>query len=725
MSAVSNGGARDDRAEVIASLQKLASLADHAESRGWTKLAAALRATTLAVEGRLQSSEIAIVIAGGRAKRTLLNVLAGDELFAPEGAEPASTFFVMRRAAGIGWVARKDDGQVEQFSRSHPDRGPWFAREIAKHEKELEAAELRITTLDVELTDKEQTLSEREIRAAERMSDATGPSGHARALFATILAWILGVLRIRPPAQLPPAPRRRAPVDGRVVSAMIARRDVERAMESAHDALEKRKKDTERIRAEAAKHAGERRAAFIADVRTLTDADQRGRDVVELTVEISNGLLPEGIAIIDAPAAIAPAAGADSEIRTAHLRELRDRASACFLVASPGSVAIGDLEDAVRPIVPHVLDASDAEAFGSRLAALVPDLIARVRDEEPLSTLALALADMPSRMQTLAAAVAAGEAQLETRIEALERERLPEPKKFREEQLAKMAPSIDEGARRVLKRAQNRLRDRSASIEREWTSAIESASDRTALAEALTHVDSSTADRLRQLLDEVGDDIAAEMQATTEVLEAWALEEVRRRYKTRLMHRDKTAPVIAELPSEEIAALRGRPLVEVLRGRTRLRAGLAFGSLAGATAIGGAMDALTGAAIGAAVGIVPAALAYFAPRLQREKEECLRQIRDRVAQVEKAVGAWIDRSHESFARDIRAAIDDTLADALKRRDQSIIRLIDLEGQALEREQAKLKDLADLKSALDEHAATFARMAESSASALREHVARTR
>ena len=135
MGAVTNGGgAEDDRAEVIAALEKLASLADHADRRGWMKLASALRATTLAVEGRLRSTELTIVIAGGPAKPgagaawavtpTLLNALAGDELFVPDAPQPPASFLVMRRARSVGWVARKYDGEIEQFSRSHPDRGP-------------------------------------------------------------------------------------------------------------------------------------------------------------------------------------------------------------------------------------------------------------------------------------------------------------------------------------------------------------------------------------------------------------------------------------------------------------------------------------------------------------------------------------------------------------------------------------------------------------------------
>ena len=726
MGAVTNGGgAEDDRAEVIAALEKLASLADHADRRGWMKLASALRATTLAVEGRLRSTELTIVIAGGPAKRTLLNALAGDELFVPDAPQPPASFLVMRRARSVGWVARKYDGEIEQFSRSHPDRGPWFEREIAKAEKELEAAKLRVTTLDVELTAKEETLSERRVRAAKRLRDASGPFDRARAHVARIIAWILGVLRIGARAQLAPAPVERAPADGRVVSAMIARRDVERTMEGAREALERRTKEIERMRAEAAKHREERRAAFIADVRALTNANQRGADIADLTIEVAYGILPEGIAIIDAPAAMSPLERADPDIRKAHLRELRDRAGGCVLVASPGAVAVGDLEDAVRPIIPHVLDATDAEAFEALLPQTLPVLFARAREEESLSVLAIAVTDMPSRMQGLAAAVAAGEAELETRIEALERERLPEPAKFREEQLAKMAGAIEESVRRVTKRAQNRLRERCTQLEREWLAAIESATDRAAVASTLAQIDATVAARVQGLLEGIGDDIGSEMQSTSEVLEVWALEDVRQRYKTRVLHRDKTAPVVVELPSEEIAALRGPPLVDVLRGITRWRAGLAFGSVAVATAIGGVMDAVTGAAIGVGFGIAGAALAYFVPRVQRMKDECIRQIRQRVAQVEKAIGEWIDRSHESFARDIRAAIDDTLAHALKKRDQSIIRLIDLEGKALEREQAKLRDLGDLKSALDAHATQFARIAERSASVLREHVARTR
>ena len=125
------------------------------------------------------------------------------------------------------------------------------------------------------------------------------------------------------------------------------------------------------------------------------------------------------------------------------------------------------------------------------------------------------------------AAVAAGEAELETRIEALERERLPEPAKFREEQLAKMAGAIEESVRRVTKRAQNRLRERCTQLEREWLAAIESATDRAAVASTLAQIDATVAARVQGLLEGIGDDIGSEMQSTSEVLEVWALEDVR------------------------------------------------------------------------------------------------------------------------------------------------------------------------------------------------------
>lgn len=721
MSAVTHVSSEDGPLEeTFAALRALAGLADRAEAQGWAKLAAALRATVEAVEGRLRSPEVAIVVAGGRAKRTLFNVLAADVLFLPDAQELASTFLMMRRARRAGYVARMHDGRLEDFARKQPDRAAWFEREIARAEKELEAAKLRIATLDVELTAKEETLSERRVVATERLHAQSSFAEQARALYMTILTYLIVALRIQSRPRLPAPAARRAPGDARVVSAMIARRDVERSMEGAEVELSKRRAEVERIRAEAARHDEQRRKSFVTEVRTLTDAAQRGGEVIDLVLEVEEGILPQGMVIIDAPAAVTPG---DSEVRQSHLRDLRDRASACFLVAAPGSVAIGELEDAVRPIVPHVLDASDEASFAARLREALPSLFERARSEAPLSALALALADMPARMQALASAVAAGEAEHKTRILALERDRLPEPGQFRDEQLARMAGAIDEGARRVLKRAQDRLRARAAELEREWVSVIEACDGWATLKTQLARVDESATERFNQLLDGVGEDIGSEMQVTSELLQVWVLEEVRQRYKTRYLHADKTALVIAELPSEEIAALERPILSRVLRGFERTRFGIAFGSLATGAGIGGAIHAATGAAIGAAAGLVAGVVASLVPRTQALKNECTTAIRAHVGKVEESIAAWLEGSCGTFARDIRAAVDDTLGDALKRRDQSIIRLIDLEGEALEREHEKLRALTDLKSALDEHAARFARLAETAAAALCEQAAR--
>lgn len=696
----------DAREETFAALHALAAIADRSEAQGWSKLALALRKAVEVVEERLRSSELTVVVAGGPSKRTLYNVLGGEPLFDPDGKDCEATLLTLRRAQRFGYVARMEDGRIEDFARKHPDRSAWFATEIAKAEKELDAARLRITTIDVELTAKEETLSERQLLAAERMRADASLAERARALYATIVSWLFAMLRLRSPPQLAAPPSRRSPGGARVVSAMIARRDVERTMEDARGALAKREKDVERVRAEAARHDAERKTSFISDVRALTDGAQRGAEIAELTIELASGLLPEEIVIADGPVRL-------------HLRELRDRAGACFILDAPGSAAVAETAEAVRPIVPHVLDAREQD-----LRVVLPALFERIRAEAGLSVLALALADMPARMRALTSAVAAGEAEQRTRIDALERDRLPEPGKFREDQLAQMTGAIDEGARRVLKRAQVRLKERAGELEREWVSALESCTDRSALTAAIERIDASTSERLNQLLDGVGEDIGTEMHATSELLQVWVLEEVRRRYRTRYL-RDTTAAVIAEVPADEILALRSPPLSRLLRATTRRRMAIAFGSIATGASIGGAVQATTGAAIGAAAGLLAGLVAILLPRLEATKRECITAIRTRLAGVEKGIAAWLDASYGNFARDIRAAIDDALVGALERRDQSILRLIDLEGKSLERERQKLHGLEELKAALDEHATKFSHLAATADAALREYVSATR
>lgn len=698
-----------EREETFEALHALVALADRAETHGWSKLAAALRATSGAVEDRLRKPELSIVVAGSpRAKRMLFNGLAARELFAVEAKEPSSTLLVLRRSERLAYRARMTDGSFEELARKHPDRTKWFEGEIANAEKELDAAKLRMTTLDVELTAKNETLSERRLRVAERMREEPSLGARTLALWATLVTWILATLRVRSHPRLsPPESKRSPPADGRVVSAMIAQRDIERAMETAEDELGRREKTVARIRAEAKAHADEREGAFVADVRALTDGEQRGAQLDELTLEIPDGLLPEGIAMLDAPP-----------------RDLRDRAGACFVVAAQGSLVFADVEEAVRPIVPHVIDANDDEALSpARLRETLPSLFERAREESPLSVLALALADMPARMQALAGVTATGEAEQKARIETLERERLPEPGKFQEEQLARMAGAIEEGARRVLKKATARLRERTQEMQEEWIAAIEACTDRASLATTVARLDASAPERLNRLLDGVGDDIGAEIQATSELLQVWVLDEVRQRYKTHYLHADKTALVVAELPSAEIATLGATTLAPVLRRFATARLALTLAPIAGGAAVGGAIHTATGAAIGAAAGLVAGMIASFVPRVQSMKTALVAAVRTRVAEVEKAMAAWLEGSYGNFARDIRAAVDDTLVDALERRDQSIQRLIELEGETIERERKKLAALSELKTALDDHAARFARLAETSAAALKEITAR--
>lgn len=661
-------------AETKDAIRKLSALADRHAS-GFPKVAVALRATCDHLERRLEVDVVRVLLAGSEdARRAVLAALAGDELFGGGVRLAAGATLTVARGASDRYVARMGDGTSEDFARGHPDKRRWYDGVVAEARAEHDGATATLANVQARI----------DVVRRERAA-STVDRAEALSIWARFVLWLFALFG-RPAPALAPPPSRRGSEE---VEAMIVRRDLSRARDDARVAVAKTRAKLDRIVDEAARHRDERRRAFAAGVRALLSAGDR---VVDVTIELASGRLPEGIVLVDAPAE--------------RWRVLRETIAACIVAAAPGTFAVADLEAAIAPLVPRALDAG---RIGEDLASL----LGVIREEAPLAVTALATADVPARIGSLAKAALDAEAEHRARVEALERERLPAPEAFRTEQMAKTAGAIDEGARRVAERAREELRRRVAELEKTWTTAIEACPDRGALARRIATIDAAAPASARALLDGLGDVIGAEMQAISENLQVWILEEVRQQYRTRYLHVDPTSVVVAELPSDELATT-SSPLGAALVRSGRRRIAFGLGGAIVVALVGTAIQPGIGTVIGAIAGV----LLLFVERTRTLRAACVDRVRAWLGDVESAIGARIDAAVPSFARDIRISVEETIEQALRRRDQSIMRLIDDEARSIAEEQEKLRELAELRTALEAHEATFVALAEASAAALR-------
>lgn len=650
----------------------LAALADR-HAQGFPRVAAALRATREHLDRRLDVEVVRVLLVGGpAAKRSLLAAIAGDELFGA-APRPSSATLSVTRGASDRYFARMRDGTSEDFARAHPDRRRWYEDALAKARADVDATTATLAAIEQRL-------------ASIREETTRNPIVDPPSFWARLVAWILALLGRPAPALPAPVSQRRGSEE---VEAMIERRDLKRAREEATLDLAKAQAKADRLQDEGGRHRDERRRAFVAGVRQLLAA---GDGVLDATIEVAGDRVPADIVLVDAP--------------PERWRALREEVCGCIAVAMPGTFDVAELEAAIHPLVPRVLDAD-------RLEEGLSSTLESVRAQAPLAAIALATSEMPPRIGSLAKAALDAEAEHRARVEALERERLPAPEAFRAEQLGKTAGAIDEGAERVVARAKEQLHARVAELENEWTTALEACPDRAALARRALAIDAAAPEKVRALVDAVGDDVGAEMQAVSENLQVWVLAEVRQQYRTRYLHVDPTSVVVAELPSDALAPA-AAPLRSTIVRSGRRRLGFGLGGALVCAAIGTAVEPVLGTVIGAVLGL----LLWFVERTRTLRASCVARARAWLAAVESSIAERLDASREVFARDIRLSVEETIEQALKRRDQSIMRLIDDEARSIAEEQEKLRQLAELREALETQAATFASLADAAAAELR-------
>ena len=98
----------------------------------------------------------------------------------------------------------------------------------------------------------------------------------------------------------------------------------------------------------------ERKSRFVADVRALSNMEDRGKDVVDLEIEYPAWLLPDDIVLIETPGITSD----DTSSSERAWRAIRERADACILVSELERAVDGETQRFLQPLreaVPHAI----------------------------------------------------------------------------------------------------------------------------------------------------------------------------------------------------------------------------------------------------------------------------------------------------------------------------------------------------------------------------------
>jgi hypothetical protein len=699
----------------------LSALVPHAVSFG-DGVVDSIKSACEAVEPTLAKEEVVIAAVGeAGAKRALLrNVLGGDAIVGPKARKERT--IRIRARGSYDYLAKQKDGHAIRFARNVPDRDPLYRKSIEQAEERVRVAKASRDALVAQVERTRQEVRDTEARIAGIESDtaamgetfASAWRAHKAAemrlaaiekvvpdvpeIFRTAPAWWavwLWMMRWmmaskwREPvakyeqnrAEATAATARAHELEDAAKGTEAAREDLKRRgeaeaanLERAHGALaavevalaEERgvadaEKHVDTLVRDQAKYAGERRDEFFADIHDF-DETARGDDIDDIDVELPFGhpnAPPPGVVLVVAP-------------------DMPKDADACLRAGLRGDRPAG------MPCV-----ASLEEIANDRAGLLAAACAFRLR----------------ACIHQIATARKNAEAEHEKRLAALESQRIPHPDEFRAKQIKKSEPTIDKSADEIVKAAHEKLAKDIADIDKDWTTRLEGARGRSEIEKAIDDVNQRGKLRVLEALEAVSELVAREMQSHGETIERFALDEIQSSYRTqKRMRAESLAPVASEVTGEDLAE-GVVTLVPIPHARTdfrRRRTRATTGGIALGTALGaGAAVAVHHwyvVLIGSALG----AFAFFASPTRVLRRDALSCVRTYTAEIARKSEANLRAKRDDVVVGLRASLDEALAEALRRINDAITRLMNVEKNAIEGERATLAKLAQTRGTLEDH-----------------------
>jgi hypothetical protein len=713
--------------------QALAELA-RADGVLWPRMATALRATCDDVTRRLTTTELAVLLVGppDGGKRTLINAALGANVLRETVREHAAVMLV-RRGDDAHYVCQLRDGGTQSLPSVLRTKTRLVAEAASAAERERSDAEQDLAALRHELG---------ELRTRTEETRLTGPSSLRRlarrfgARLAQFKALVIALLaQVRTwPRRLAPRPKAErtvalqvtVPATEPVTPAPIpkqARFDrilaLERALLGAEPRFEEAKKAEGQARAEQAEHAAECARIFIDDVRALTDAEGRGAEVTEITIDYPAAILPPGLVLVDAP----QVTQADERARDSVWQRIRDDLGGCIVVSPGGrtNLLAPDLLARLAPITPHgvrgclqgVVPSEEAQAeLAARLQGELPSLFQRIRGESPTLVAAFATRAVSERLGVLTQACVRTRAEVEAQIVEVEERRTKIAAQLRTRTLQRMASAIDEAARTVLGEARSMLRTRINDLGDEWRDALAARDDRAGVDACIREINASAPARLRAACDVLADQIAKEALAASGRLQTSLLAELHVAEPTPSLGRGPAPMILAEA-GDATPSARDVPLAATHEAFERKRVGIGLGGAAAGAALGTLIFPGIGTAVGAMVGV----LAGLVEGTGSLKRQAIEHVRTYGVAVENEIAAQLDRALPDVTRDLAASVAEALERAIGRREGSLARLFDEADRAMAREHGRLEELARIRESLAPHDDRFVALAGRARSAL--------
>jgi hypothetical protein len=660
-----------------------------------------------------------VAIVGPQAGRVrVVDAIAGAALLeaAWASSKGGSRITAVKHAVAFDFAAHSRDGRrVVRFSQRVPDRSELFDKRLEQARSDRAKAASDIVERErrlAEAREKERIAGE----AAERSPSFVEPEDttlvHARSVrpaamgpappWWAVWLWIarlFAMLFRRKLAALPAAPEGddgKARSEAREQERLRIQEALREEARAAHDvvvALEREIADDdgvaraegtiERLTAERAKYAQERRDEFLAHLARVGD------EVAELKIEYPAVHLPEGMTVLDVPAPQG--------------EESRRLASTAVQREAHGFVAV---EDPKRPMPPALV------SFIEQLAGVVPRLFAlpstiegaaigdrlrSVRADGNRIAARAALMRLRACLPALKVARDEAETSHRKRLATLEGQRLPDPAQFRVRQVERVKAAIEQGVDDALKSADALLRRDLAALRAKWTEAVAACKSRGELVSLAADLDRGIATGVAQTLEGTTKCVDQELQQVTQTIEMLTLDELRAAYPlARRLGSDLLPPLAVDWSQAQQAVGVGpAPLGLATAAFEKKRVTLGLGGAAVGAAIGTAILPGIGSAIGAVVGV----FAGFLPRSDELRKNCLARVESCVGDAQTRALGLLAARRADLAHVLHETIDVGLAGAFERHEEAISRLQEVERRAITTERETLAALEEARTTL--------------------------
>jgi hypothetical protein len=529
--------------------------------------------------------------------------------------------------------------------------------------------------------------------------------------------------------------------------------------------------DSTRLREALTQHREERQRRYF-DRLAILCAGTLGNSVVKIEIDYPAKFLPRDVAIVD----VAGIASESLEAREHAWNVIREEADGCILLSEMQRGVSGPTRkflQLIREIVPHVvlvmtkMDRAFVEAMrkregepwkhveqarrigtrrfardvgrdaetvlsvaisaesalkpgapsglGRRFATETSKMFHLLRHERALMLGARSALTVRGCIAQIAEAKEYAERKYQARIAALEARRIPEPAKFRAEQIEAAQADVARGAAEALRSALELLR-RDVGLVRAYAhDRIGACTGRAGLREETTRLELTIGEGLERAYGDAHAHLAAEAEQAVTTIEERLFAGLRERYD--LVHHVARASLSRiELPRAPASAPAPFELAALGEATARSfvikRVGLGVGGAAlGAAAAGTAGVAMSTVAsvalalspvLAAAAGAMVGALLALSARFGAAKAKYLAAFDLKLGERQAALIERLQAAEAVAATAMHARIERSTGQVLERYGRWIAEPVEAERAAIEEEREKLKDIQRLRERLDEH-----------------------